>query len=92
VTGRDPARRVTDADAPLLARRYGDALRVAHTAAAEQVVDDALAGGMTPSAIQSLIIEPAMTRIGELWEGQRDHRRRRAPGHRRQPGGARQAV
>jgi diguanylate cyclase (GGDEF)-like protein len=64
----DPGRRATDADAPLLARRYGDALRIAQTAAAEQVVDDALAAGLTPSAIQSLIIEPAMVRIGQLWE------------------------
>jgi diguanylate cyclase (GGDEF)-like protein len=64
----DPARRAGDGDAPLLARRSGDALRVAQTAAAERIVDVALAAGLTPSAIQSLIIEPAMTRIGELWE------------------------
>lgn len=65
---RDPERRAPDADAPVLARRYADALRIARTAAAEQVVDDALAAGLTPVAIQSLIIEPAMTQIGRLWE------------------------
>jgi len=52
----------------VLSRRYSGALRVADTAAAEQVVDDALRAGLTPSAVQSLVIEPAMTRIGELWE------------------------
>jgi diguanylate cyclase (GGDEF)-like protein len=63
-----PGRRGTDADAPVLSRRYVDALRVARTSDAEQVVDDALAAGLTPPAIQSLVIEPAMTRIGRLWE------------------------
>ena len=61
-------RREADVQAPALTRRYGDALRVADTSAAEHVVDEALEAGLTPSAIQSLIIEPAMTRIGELWE------------------------
>ena len=65
---RDPGRRAADTDAPVLARRYGDALRVGQTSAAEQVVDDALAAGLAPAAIQSLIIEPAMERIGRLWE------------------------
>jgi diguanylate cyclase (GGDEF)-like protein len=66
--GRAARRRGTDADAPVLSRRYVDALRVARTTDAEQVVDDALAAGLTPPAIQSLVIEPAMTRIGLLWE------------------------
>jgi diguanylate cyclase (GGDEF)-like protein len=64
---RNPGRRA-EGEAPRLARRYGDALRVARTSDAERVIDDALAAGLTPSAIQSLIIEPAMTRIGRLWE------------------------
>ena len=63
-----PGGRAADADAVALARRYGDALRVALTGTAEQVIDDALAAGLSPSAIQSLVIEPAMTRIGRLWE------------------------
>jgi len=32
------------------------------------VTDDALASGMTPEAVQSLVITPAMIRIGDLWE------------------------
>ncbi|MDP1848522.1 MAG: diguanylate cyclase [Solirubrobacteraceae bacterium] len=65
---RDPAHGAAHTDAPILSRRYGDALRVAQTSAAEQVVDDALAAGLAPAVIQSLIIEPAMERIGRLWE------------------------
>ena len=61
-------RRTTDAGAHLLARRFGDALRVGDGAAADAVVDAALAAGMAPEAIQSLVITPAMVRIGELWE------------------------
>ena len=61
-------RRTTDAGAHLLARRFGDVLRVGDGAAADAVVDAALAAGMAPEAIQSLVITPAMVRIGELWE------------------------
>ena len=64
----DPHHRAAHTAAPVLARRYGDALRVAQTSAAEQVVDDALAAGLAPAVIQSMIIEPAMERIGRLWE------------------------
>lgn len=64
----EPKRRTTDVDTTVLARRYGDALRAAQTAVAGQVVDDAIAAGLTAAAIQSLVIEPAMTRIGQLWE------------------------
>jgi len=65
---REPGHRAAHSDAPVLARRYGDALRVAQISAAEQVVEDALAAGLAPAVIQSLIIEPAMERIGRLWE------------------------
>lgn len=61
-------RRTPDAGAHLLARRFGDVLRVGDGAAADAVVDAALAAGMAPEAIQSLVITPAMVRIGELWE------------------------
>jgi len=61
-------RRQTDAKAPAYAQRYGDALGVADAAAAEQVVDEALVAGLAPAAIQSLVIEPAMIRVGEQWE------------------------
>ena len=65
---RDPGHFAARTDAPVLSRRYVDALRVAQPAAAERVVDDALAAGLAPAAIQSLVIEPAMERIGRLWE------------------------
>jgi diguanylate cyclase (GGDEF)-like protein len=61
-------RRSTDAEAPAHAQRYGDALGVADAAAAEQIVDEALVAGLAPAAIQSLVIEPAMIRVGEQWE------------------------
>jgi len=61
-------RRAADARAAALAQRFGDALRVGDGAAAERVTDDALASGMAPEAVQSLVITPAMTRIGDLWE------------------------
>jgi len=61
-----PLRRTSD-DPALLARRFGDLLRVGDGAAAERLVDEALAGGMSPAAIQALVITPAMVRIGELW-------------------------
>ena len=34
---------------------------------AGQVVDEALAAGLSASAVQSLVIAPALVRIGELW-------------------------
>jgi diguanylate cyclase (GGDEF)-like protein len=61
------SRRTSDAAAHAHARLYGDALRVADSAAAGQVVDDALAAGLSASAVQSLVIAPALVRIGELW-------------------------
>jgi hypothetical protein len=55
--------REANVHAPALARRYGDGLRDADdaAAAAARVVDEALAAGLTPAAIQSLVIEPAMS-------------------------------
>jgi diguanylate cyclase (GGDEF)-like protein len=52
----------------VLARRYGDVLRVGDGRAAERVVADALGEGMAPEAVQTLVIAPAMVRIGDLWE------------------------
>jgi diguanylate cyclase (GGDEF)-like protein len=52
----------------VLARRYGDVLRVGDGRAADRVVADALAEGMAPEAVQTLVIAPAMVRIGDLWE------------------------
>ena len=61
------SRRESDAAAHPYARRYGDALRVADSAMAGQVVDEALAAGLSASAVQSLVIAPGLVRIGELW-------------------------
>lgn len=47
---RDPGRHAAHTDAPALARRCGDALRVGQTSAAEQVVDDAGGPDSVPDA------------------------------------------
>jgi methanogenic corrinoid protein MtbC1 len=51
-----------------LAWRFEEVLRLGDGTKAETVVDDALASGLAPEAVQSLVIAPAMVRIGELWE------------------------
>jgi diguanylate cyclase (GGDEF)-like protein len=51
-----------------LAWRFEEALRGGDAASAEVVVDDGLAAALAPEAVQSLVIAPAMVRIGELWE------------------------
>jgi diguanylate cyclase (GGDEF)-like protein len=61
-------RRASDHAARAFARSYGDALRAADGACAERVVADALAAGMAASAVHVLVIQPALVRIGELWE------------------------
>jgi len=61
-------RRSADVRAHAHEQRYAAALRCADAAAAEQVVNEGLAAGMTPSAIHSLVIAPALLGIGELWE------------------------
>jgi diguanylate cyclase (GGDEF)-like protein len=61
-----PREAAVTADA--LARQYGAALHTADIADAERVVDAALEAGLTPTEIQSLVIAPALTRIGEQWE------------------------
>lgn len=58
----------SDEGASTLARQFGDALRVADGDLAERVVEEALALGLSPAAVQSRVIAPAMVRIGELWE------------------------
>lgn len=49
------------------ARRFGDVLRVGDGESAEAVIDEALTAGMSPPAVQTRVIAPAMERIGELW-------------------------
>ncbi len=51
-----------------LARRFGDALRVADGAQAELVSREALAIGMSVPGVYTRVLAPAMHRIGELWE------------------------
>ena len=60
--------RRSDAHAPLLARAFGDALRAADPAAAENVALEGLRIGMAPADVHSLVIAPAMHWIGQLWE------------------------
>ncbi len=47
---------------------FVDALRAGSAVAAAAVLDEALADGMEPAAVHSRVIEPAMYRIGELWQ------------------------
>ena len=61
-------RRFSDSRRPELARRYGEALRDGSSRAAETVIDEALAAGVSGGEVQSEIIRPAMRWIGELWE------------------------
>jgi diguanylate cyclase (GGDEF)-like protein len=61
-------RRGSDQPVSEFARRFGEALLAGSSVQAEQVMDEALLGGVSPAAIHALIIEPAMVRIGELWE------------------------
>lgn len=58
--------RLSDGHAAAWATRYLVALRSGSAAAA--VVDEALADGMEPAAVQSRVIESAMDRIGHLWQ------------------------
>ncbi len=60
-SGVPEPRRAVDAGAGAMAWRFGDALRVGDGAAAERVV-------AALEAVQSLVIAPAMVRIGELWQ------------------------
>ena len=61
-------RRASDEAVSALADKFGGALLAGSSAKAEQVMDEALLAGVAPIAIHALVIEPAMTQIGELWE------------------------
>jgi MerR family transcriptional regulator, light-induced transcriptional regulator len=50
------------------AERFLEALRAGSSAAADSVVDGALRERLEAAAVQSRVIEPAMDRVGELWE------------------------
>lgn len=51
-----------------LARRFTDILRRGDVRGGEVLIADALAARLSPEAIQSFVITPAMNRIGEMWE------------------------
>ena len=61
-------RRSSDMIVDRLARAYRDAMRVGDPSTAAAVVDEGLSGGLSPVAVQSRVIAPAMRGIGELWE------------------------
>jgi diguanylate cyclase (GGDEF)-like protein/PAS domain S-box-containing protein len=61
-------RRKSDEAVWALAQKFGRALRAGSSSEAEQVMDEALSAGVSPAAIHALVIEPAMVRVGELWE------------------------
>ena len=51
-----------------LVERFLEALRAGSSVAANSVVDEALRDGIEAVAAQSRVIEPAMDRVGELWQ------------------------
>ncbi len=61
-------RRSGDVVVDPFARAYADTLRVGDPLAAADVVDRALADGVSAAAIQSHVIAPAMREIGVMWE------------------------
>ncbi|MEA2297306.1 MAG: hypothetical protein QOF77_242 [Solirubrobacteraceae bacterium] len=82
--------RAADARAAALARRFGDALRAGDGAAGERIVNDALGTGMTPEAVQSVVIEtsaapqqtmpnPNAAQAARSWRTRTARRMHRAP-------------
>ena len=51
-----------------VARRFGDALRVADPVEAEAVALQAHASGLPLASVHARVVAPALYRIGELWE------------------------
>lgn len=66
--GERGSRRASDGAVSALADKFGVALRAGSSARAEQAMDQALLAGVAPAVIHALVIEPAMTAIGDLWE------------------------
>jgi methanogenic corrinoid protein MtbC1 len=62
------SRRAADRRLADIGKRYQAALRCADAPAAEAVVAEALAAGITPTTIMVDVITAAMRRIGECWE------------------------
>ena len=61
-------RRKSDRQTPAIARRYGDALRVADGRQAESIALAALSPGLSGPGVLARVIAPAMRWIGELCE------------------------
>jgi len=61
-------RRANDDLAAGFAVRMADVLRAGDGPQSDVVVDEALAVGLSPTDVQSLVIAPAMVRIGDWWE------------------------
>src|SRR4051812_9791154 len=51
-----------------LLERYAEALTAGDAQAALAVVEEALSDGIPPAEIQAAVIQPALVRVGELWE------------------------
>ncbi len=64
--GKD--RRDVDQVALRLSRSYQDALRVGDVAAAGEIAEEVLRGGVSVAYLYQRVIAPAMWRIGDLWE------------------------
>lgn len=60
--------RVVAADVEAIGRHYSAAIEAGSYAAAERVVQEALAAGLTGAEILTRVLTPAMYRIGERWE------------------------
>lgn len=61
-------RRSEDALPAEFYRKYLNALRTADPQLANQTAVDALDAGLSPAAVHSYVLAPAMREIGELWE------------------------
>ncbi len=67
-TGPDALRRESDDQISALADRFEQILRAGDGVGAELLTAEAIDAGVAPEVIQSLVITPAMVRVGELWE------------------------
>jgi diguanylate cyclase (GGDEF)-like protein len=61
-------RRESDARIAAFAAAFGEALRLGDGAAADHLIQEALAAGVSPEVVQSFVITPAMVGIGDLWQ------------------------
>jgi methanogenic corrinoid protein MtbC1/ketosteroid isomerase-like protein len=62
------SRAVSDETVAVLLDKFSEALTAGRSDEGERLMDEALVAGLAPAAIHALLIGPAMTRIGELWQ------------------------